>query len=179
MTFGPLGLDMNGGAVRTGGFVDAPRRSRVDVFTRRVPPAALATVELPVLGLIVLVFATSLMLAPGNLVRGTGLDLPELFICPFFALAQVPCLLCGLTRSFMAMGGLDIRQAFIYHPLGPALYVAMLGLGAAMAWSLIQRRRLNLDMSSAARKSVIRYGAVILIAAWLIKVVVWRQTGLL
>lgn len=178
MTFGPLGLDMNG--VSAGAAVmERPERPRVNVYARRAPLQTLAVVEIPLLGLIGLMFAVSLLVAPGNTIRGTGLDLPDLIVCPFFAAVHVPCLLCGLTRSYLAMGGLDVRQAFIFHPLGPVLYLGMLGMGALMAWSLIRRRRLSLHLNQTARAAALRFGVAILVGAWVLKVVIWRQTGLL
>jgi len=159
--------------------MECPERPHVEVYARRAPLSALATVEIPLLGLIGLIFAVSVLVAPGNLIRGTGFDLPDLIVCPFFAALHVPCLLCGLTRSFLAMGGLDVRQAFIFHPLGPVLYLGMLAMGTLMTWSLIRRRRLSLHLNRTARVAAIRYGVAILVGAWVLKVVIWRQTGLL
>lgn len=178
MTFGPLGLETNG--VPRASAIAAPRRRRwLVISTRQVPLSSLATVEIPVLGLIGLIVSLSIIVAPDSSLRGTDVGLPEIFICPFFALMHIPCLLCGLTRSFMAMGGLDIRQAFIFHPLGPVFYIATLMLGSLMAWSLARRRRVSLRVSEVVRKNLIRYASAVLLTAWLLKVVIWRQTGLL
>lgn len=183
MTFGPLGLDMNGMTAEAGGAympaLEPAQRARVRLSSRRVSWQALAVVEAPILALVSLVVAVSVLVAPGNTVRGAGIELPDLIFCPFLAITHIPCLMCGLTRSFMAMGGLDIRQAFTFHPLGPFLYAAMIGAGIAAAWSLARRRRLKLRLSAAARRALIRYAAAILVAAWLLKLVIWRETGLL
>lgn len=151
---------------------------RVMISRRAAPISSLATVEIPLLGVILMIFGISVLVAPDSTLRVTGVDLPTLY-CPFYALLDFPCLFCGLTRSFMAMGSLDIRQAFIFHPLGPALYTGMLGLGATVAWSIFRRRQVRLSLESGLRNSLIRLGAGIIIAAWIIKVVIWYQVGLL
>lgn len=151
----------------------------VHLISRGVKTGALATVEIPMLALIGLILSVSVLVSPERLIRGADLEIPFLFVCPFFALTDAPCLFCGMTRSFMAMGGLDIRQAFIYHPLGPIMFVSMLGTGAVLGWSVIGGRQLRLSVDAEMRKVLIRAGAVILIGAWVLKVVIWRQTGLL
>lgn len=52
--------------------------------------------------------------------------------CPLRRATGVPCPACGLTRSFVALGNLDLRGAFVAHPLGPILAVAL--VAAAAEW---------------------------------------------
>ncbi|MHB1390204.1 MAG: DUF2752 domain-containing protein [Thermoleophilia bacterium] len=152
---------------------------RVGLAASRVSPAALAVVEIPLLALILMVVAISVAVAPGNILRGADLQLPLASLCPFYTVTDIPCLFCGMTRSFMSMGGLDIRQAFIFHPLGPVLYTAMLGFGAALSWSIAVRRRLQVRMDRGLQRLLVLGGASVLIIAWLVKLAVWRQVGLL
>lgn len=152
-------------------------RFRINRVAARL--VSLSTVEIPLLSVILLIFGISVILAPGNVIRSTGLDLPDLFVCPVLALTNVPCLFCGLTRSFMAMGGLDIRQAFIFHPLGPMLYVAMLLTGAVLVWSIVTRRRLRLLLEPAFRNGLIRLAVAVTLVAWIAKLIIWNQNGLL
>ena len=37
--------------------------------------------------------------------------------CAFYHIVGLPCPACGLTRSYLSLLALDIRQAFVYHPL--------------------------------------------------------------
>lgn len=151
---------------------------RVSISLRPVSIRSLAVTEIPILGIILLVTAISVLVAPDFTTRSTGVQVPSLF-CPFFEVLNFPCLFCGLTRSFMSMGGLDIRRAFIFHPLGPVFYLAMLGAGALMAWSIVRRQRVRLSMGAGLRNILISAGAGIIMVAWVVKVVVWYQVGLL
>ena len=163
----------------------APPESPGRVNTRstfhlsRVTWRSLAVVEIPLLALSILVFAISVLVKPSLELRVAGIDLPSLYTCPFFALTGIPCLLCGMTRSFMAMGSLDVGQAFIFHPLGPFLFLMMAGLAIVLGISLESRRRFSISMGAALRRRLLTWGSLILLMAWVIKVAVWRQTGLL
>lgn len=57
-------------------------------------------------------------------------------LCPFRALTGLPCPGCGMTRGFCALGDGDVRAAFGYNALSPALYLvaiaAWVGAGARM-----------------------------------------------
>lgn len=60
---------------------------------------------------------------------GAGLPL-----CQFKAITHLPCLGCGLTRSFIGMAHLRVGEAVFYHPFGAVLFplvVLIAGLGAA------------------------------------------------
>jgi hypothetical protein len=45
-------------------------------------------------------------------------------LCVFRNLTGIPCMGCGLTRSFCALAKGDAMRAFVFHPLGPALFAA-------------------------------------------------------
>ena len=50
--------------------------------------------------------------------------------CLFREATNIPCPFCGLTRSFVSLSHGRLEWAFLYHPLGPAVYVAFLvGIG--------------------------------------------------
>ncbi len=138
-----------------------------------------AVIEVPILGLLLLVFAVSLLVAPDFHIRGTAVSLPLAYGCPLFTLTGIPCLLCGMTRSFLAMGGLDFGRAFAFHPLGAILFGVLAGLAATMAWSLARGRRIKLSIEPELRRRLIAGTALILIIAWVVKLVVWRRTGLI
>lgn len=41
--------------------------------------------------------------------------------CPFDYFLGIPCLGCGMTRAFLSLIHLDIKNAFYYHPLFPII----------------------------------------------------------
>jgi len=45
-------------------------------------------------------------------------------LCAFRQLTGIPCMGCGLTRSFCALAKGEVGRAFGFHLLGPALFVA-------------------------------------------------------
>lgn len=158
---------------------DSPSGIGISMSRITVNWQALGVVELPLLALLLLVFAISVLVSPDFVMRASGAELPLLYVCPFFALTGIPCLFCGMTRSFMAMGNLELSQSFTFHPLGPALFVLLAGLAAALMVSVVTRQRIRLLISPALRRNLIAGGSFLLLAAWLLKVVIWRETGLI
>lgn len=140
---------------------------------------ALAVVELPLLALLLLVLFISAMVSPDFELRASGASVPLLYTCPFFALTGIPCLFCGMTRSFLAMGGFDVGQSFSYHPLGPVLFFLSAGLAVALTVSVVTRNRIHVTIGPVLRRRLVTGGVVLLLGAWLIKVIVWRKTGLI
>lgn len=80
-----------------------------------------------------------------------GLGLP---LCQFKVLTGLPCLGCGLTRSFIGMAHLNIADALFYHPFGVvlfplALFLAVMGIvpertrGRVAGWAELHDRRLT------------------------------------
>ncbi|MFA5787399.1 MAG: DUF2752 domain-containing protein [Actinomycetota bacterium] len=60
-------------------------------------------------------------------------------MCPLRAVTGIPCPLCGLTTSFVALSHGRFHQAFAANPLGPLLYAgSLMGLIVWIAWG---RRR--------------------------------------
>jgi hypothetical protein len=51
--------------------------------------------------------------------------------CQFKAMTHLPCLGCGLTRSFIGVAHLDLGRAWHYHPVGIPLFL-MAGLFAVL-----------------------------------------------
>lgn len=54
--------------------------------------------------------------------------------CLFQELSGWPCPLCGLTRSFLCMGRLELTQALEFNPAGAVLF-AWVCLHAALGWA--------------------------------------------
>jgi hypothetical protein len=57
-------------------------------------------------------------------------------LCPFRALTGLPCPSCGLTRSFIALGHLQLGESLAYHPLGPLCYALVVSL---LVWRVLGR----------------------------------------
>lgn len=130
------------------------------------------------LALLLLLFAVSATVSSRLDLDPLDWQLPRFITCPLFALTGIPCLMCGITRSFLAMGHLQLSQAFIFHPLGPFFYLALLALAAVLGLSLVSRRQLRAGFSARLWRRLIVSGSALLVAAWLVKLVVWHQAGL-
>lgn len=145
----------------------------------RVSARQRLTLEAPLLGLLLIVLAVSALVTPNMHLRVGSVDLPSVVLCPFFALTGIPCLFCGITRSFLAMGSFDVGSAFIFHPLGPAIFLALIALALAVAFTLVSGRRIRLELSAALRRRLIRWAIFIIILAWPLKLALWSHAGLL
>jgi len=75
-----------------------------------------------VLVLCVLSVSVSLLLQhDGDGLRLFGIRWPA--SCALYENFGIQCALCGLTRSFCAMGAGELSAAAHFHPLGPAIFV--------------------------------------------------------
>ncbi|MHB1465024.1 MAG: DUF2752 domain-containing protein [Thermoleophilia bacterium] len=136
------------------------------------------TLEAPLLGLLLIVFSISALVAPNMHLRVGDVDLPSVVLCPFFAITGIPCLFCGITRSFLAMGRFDFVSAFVFHPLGPAIFLALIAVALVMAVTLATGWRVRLGLSPALRHQLVRWAICILVLAWPLKLAIWSHTGL-
>jgi hypothetical protein len=84
-----------------------------------------------------------------------------------------------MTRAFLSMGGLDVGQSLSYHPLGPALFLLSAGLALVLTVSVVTRNRVRISIGPDLRRRLVTGGALLLLGAWLVKVIVWRETGLI
>jgi len=57
---------------------------------------------------------------------------PNLPLCSFKAVTHLPCLACGLTRSFIGMAHLRVARAGFYNPAGVILFPFVLLVGAML-----------------------------------------------
>ena len=65
-------------------------------------------------------------------------------VCGFRQLTHLDCPSCGLTRAFRAMGRLQVSEAFGYNPLGPAVFLVVVGLWLFAVTMLLTRGRLRI-----------------------------------
>jgi len=156
-----------------------PLSALVALSWRRVSARQLTVMELPVLSILVLMLSISVLVRPDLGIRGTAFSLPVAFFCPFYALTDIPCLLCGMTRSFLAMGGLQIGEAFRFHPLGPVVYLAAVLSVLALSWSVFRKRRIMFHIERQTRGGLLRFGSALIVGAWVLKLFIWKKTGLI
>lgn len=146
---------------------------------RKVSWRSALSVELPLLAFLAAVVFLSVTLTPEIKLNVFGRAFHLVSLSWFRDLTGVPCLFCGMTRSFVAMGGLELRQAFVFHPLGPVLYGAWIMTSLAVGVLFLGRRRVSITVDMSLRRKIIVSVLGILTAAWVIKLFVWSQAGLL
>ena len=77
-----------------------------------------------------------------------GLGLP---MCTFNRLTHAPCLGCGLTRSFIALGHGNLSWALAMHPFGVVLFPLAVTLALLLLLSAERRERLAQALDRRAR----------------------------
>lgn len=60
-------------------------------------------------------------------------------LCWFHAAFGLPCPLCGMARSFVALAHGDAAAAVRFHPGGPLLFAAMLAFAVGALVALVRR----------------------------------------
>lgn len=171
------------------GYVPSPeniaqRRSagkRSHLGLKKVSWAALFSAEIPLLAVISLILAISVLVRPDQSIRldFLGLSFPSLILCPFFELTGIPCLFCGATRSFMAMGGLDLAGSFNFHPLGPAMFLMTVAAAVCLVPTTLMKRRFEFNIAPSLRNLILGAIALSVLLAWPLKIFLWYKTGLL
>lgn len=154
---------------------------RVSISWRAVPRVAMLLAEAPALAALLFMLAVAVLIGPDSAARFAAIDIsyPALALCPVLESTGLPCLFCGMTRSWLAMGGLDPVQAFTYHPLGPSLFVVASAAALYLALALITEKRLVIRAGAVVWLTVAGLIVTMLFAAWPLKVLIWMETGLL
>jgi hypothetical protein len=86
------------------------------------------------------------------------------FPCPFRVWMNIPCPLCGLTRSFAAMLKLDLSTAFGFHPLGPLVFIVVVIMVAIVALSACFRLKPFLNLS-------LKWQVGFFLIGWIVKLI--------
>jgi hypothetical protein len=97
--------------------------------------------------------------------RGLWVSIP----CLFNKITGLPCLTCGLTRSFSLTAHGQFTAAFRMHLLGPLLFALTVGLSAYLVVSLVSRYRIRFQLSPGARRFAFFSVLGIFVACWVIK----------
>jgi hypothetical protein len=100
--------------------------------------------------------------APGSFALPRNI-LPQ---CLVHQLTGLPCPTCGLTRSFAAMAGGDVARALRFHPLGPALFVGAVALGAGLCVAALFSRRFRLRLTPREQNASLACLTGLLLAFW-------------
>ncbi len=98
------------------------------------------------------------------------IDIP----CLFRKFTRLPCLACGLTRSFIFTAQGDFRHAFKTHLLGPPLFFTLIILFFYFIFSVASGYRLTITLSAPARKKIFALSLWIAVFAWAYKLVFSR-----
>lgn len=121
------------------------------------------------LGLAAIVLALSVAM-PYLKARGLWMPVP----CLFNKVTGLPCLTCGLTRSFSLMAHGQVQKAFAMHLLGPPLFVVLAVLLSCFAASLVTGLRVKWNFSKTARRYFSLSIFAVFAACWVLKVVFIR-----
>ena len=84
--------------------------------------------------------------------------------CPFRVWTDLPCPLCGLTRSFAATLKLDLSTAFGFHPLGPIVFIVVVTMVAIVALSACFRLKPVFNLS-------LKWQAGFFLIGWIVKLI--------
>ncbi|MFA5809641.1 MAG: DUF2752 domain-containing protein [Thermoleophilia bacterium] len=148
---------------------------------RQVYWQSLFSLEVPMLAVLLMVLSVSMLTTPESVSRLgiINVSYPSFLVCPFLELTGIPCLFCGMTRSFMSMGGLDIGQAFTFHPLGPVFFLLTVLTALGLVLSLALKKRFVFSLNPVMWKALAGTAAAGVLLAWPLKLYIWHRTGLL
>jgi len=91
--------------------------------------------------------------------------------CIFHAVTGVPCLLCGMTRSFVYTAHGNLYEAVRWHMLGPAMFFIACAVCVYLAAVVVTGYRVRLDVSRLSRKIFSWSVLAIFVAFWILKLV--------
>ena len=132
----------------------------------RVAPRA----ETTVLGMLTGVLALSVVWHPA--------DDGGFVICPFRNATGLPCLACGLTRSFCAIAKGHVERGFEFHTLGPVLFLVacvywLRGVAVVAGYDgAVERFDATVRRWRLARVLVVAF-----VVAWVVRLAVLGATG--
>jgi Protein of unknown function (DUF2752) len=91
--------------------------------------------------------------------------------CIFHSLTGVPCLACGLTRSYVFTAHGNFASAFNMHLLGPLMFFATCGVAAYLATSVVSGYRIRYTLSKHWRRMAFWSVLGLFLVCWGIKLV--------
>jgi hypothetical protein len=94
--------------------------------------------------------------------------------CIFYKATRVPCLICGMTRSFVFTAHGNFYSAFNMHLLGPAMFLGTSAIAAYLAFSVATGYRVRYTLSRRARRIAFWSVLGIFLLCWGIKIAFMR-----
>lgn len=94
--------------------------------------------------------------------------------CLFRTVTGLPCLLCGMTRSFVFTAHGDIAEALRMHMLGPPLFFLAAAACVYLAGVLATGYRVKLGASAAVRRAFSWSVLGVFVLVWILKLVFLR-----
>jgi hypothetical protein len=96
-----------------------------------------------------------------------------LSFCLFHRVTGLPCLLCGMTRSFVATFHLQFSDALRYHFLGPPFFFGLSISSCIAFFLLLSRRRLVIELSTKMKRAISYSLLLALVASWIGKLIIF------
>jgi hypothetical protein len=89
--------------------------------------------------------------------------------CVFHAATGLPCLACGLTRSYVFTAHGNLYSAFNMHLLGPLLFIGTVGMAVYLGSSVVFGYRIRYRLSRRSRRIAFWSVLGIFLICWAIK----------
>lgn len=142
---------------------------RSAIWTERPSRRSLLKREAPLFVLASAVIAVSFLL-PALKSHHMWLNIP----CVFHAATGLPCLACGLTRSYVFTAHGNFYSAFNMHLLGPLLFMATCGVAVYLGSSVVFKYRIRYRLARRTRRIAFWSVLGIFLVCWGIKLAFMR-----
>lgn len=93
--------------------------------------------------------------------------------CLFRRLTGLPCLLCGITRSFAAASHGRLAEAFRYHLLGPPLFCLVVVFNLGLLLERVIGKRLFPRPDEKAWGRIMKAALALLVVAWVARLLLF------
>jgi len=128
--------------------------SKVSIINRRI------RIFLAVVFLVLILFPFLINPAPAGIIT-----------CKFHQITGHSCPTCGMTRSFVALTHLHLKEAFLYHLFGPLVYLIFLVSFIALLTEIITGRKIGLKIKPLTIRIIIGIFFSLWIIFWIIRLV--------
>lgn len=94
--------------------------------------------------------------------------------CLFRRLTGIPCLACGLTRSFLRSAHGEFAEAFSYHLLGPPLFLLTVLTAVYLAGSIVTGHSVTTGLSLRAKTIGAWMVLALFMLCWILKLLFFK-----